>query len=80
MVSFRVDGELRSCQQTAATAFSRPRKGGLDMRRRLPGRLARLAASLRSMPTAVGKGSHALVRTEADTRLVEPYLEITSRI
>ena len=42
--SFLVDGELESWQKSAATAFSRPRRGDLDMRRRLPGRLVGLAA------------------------------------
>ena len=51
-MSFLVDGELRSRNRTTALAFSRPRRGGLDMRHRLPGRLVGLAASLRSMPTA----------------------------
>ena len=42
--SFLVDGEFKSCQKSAATAFSRPRRGSLDMRRCLPGRLVGLAA------------------------------------
>ena len=51
-LSFLVDGELRSRARTTALAFSRPRRNGLDIRHRLPGRLVGLAASLRSMPTA----------------------------
>ena len=54
-MSFLVDGELISWQKSAATAFSRPRGGSLDMRRRLPDRWVGLAASLRSMPTAVSE-------------------------
>ena len=34
-------------------AFSLTRRSDLDMRHRLPGLLVELAASLRSMPTAV---------------------------
>jgi hypothetical protein len=44
-MSFLVDGELRSWQESAATAFSLPREVGLDMRRRLPGLSVGLAAS-----------------------------------
>jgi len=51
--SFLVDGELKSRKQTTATAFSRPLKDSLDMRRRPPGPWVGLAASSRSMPTAV---------------------------
>ena len=55
LVSFLVDGEFKSRLQTTALAFSLPRRVGLDMRHRLPGRLVGLAASLRSMPTAVSE-------------------------
>ena len=54
-MSFLVDGELISRLQTTALVFSRPRRGGLDIHHRLPGRLVGLAASLRSMPTAVSE-------------------------
>ena len=54
ILSFLVDGEFKSWQESAATAFSRfPEGSDLDMRRCLPGRLVGLAASLRSMPTAL---------------------------
>jgi hypothetical protein len=53
MASFLVDGELISRTRTTATAFSRPREGSLDMRRRLPGLSVGLAAMLRSLPTAL---------------------------
>lgn len=42
--SSMVDGELISCQKPAAAAFSRPRRGGLYMRRRLPDLWVGLAA------------------------------------
>jgi hypothetical protein len=51
--SFLVDGEFKSRLQTTAMAFGFPREVGLDMRHRLPGLSVGLAASLRSMPTAV---------------------------
>ena len=54
-MSFLVDGELISWQKSAATAFSRPRGGSLDMRRRLPGLSVGLAAMLRSLPTAFAR-------------------------
>ncbi len=44
-MSFPVDGELTSRNKTTAMAFSHPRRGGLDIRHRLPGRLVGLAAS-----------------------------------
>jgi hypothetical protein len=37
----------------SAMLFAHPRRGSLDMRRRLPGRLVGLAAMLRSLPTAL---------------------------
>ena len=49
-------------------AYRRPRwplanpEGGLDIRHRLPGHLVGLAASLRSMPTAVSEDSHIPIR------------------
>lgn len=46
------------------------------MRRRLPGRLASLAALLRSMPTARGQGSKALVRFEADGFIKGPPADL----
>ena len=55
-MSFQVDGELESRQQTTAMAFGFPRRVGLDMRHRLPGLSFGLAASLRLMPAAAGKG------------------------
>jgi hypothetical protein len=63
--SFLVDGEFKSCQKSAATAFSLPRKVGLDMRRRPPGLSVGLAASMRSMPTAFGRVLKSL-SAEAD--------------
>ncbi len=50
-----MDGEFKSRNRTTATAFSLPRRVGLDIRRRPPDRLVSLAASLRSMPTAVSE-------------------------
>jgi hypothetical protein len=44
MMSFLVDGEFKSCQKPAATAFSLPRRDSLEMRRCLPGRWVGLAA------------------------------------
>ena len=61
-MSFLVDGELISRLQTTALAFSRPRGGSLDMRHRLPARLVGLAASLRSMPTAVREDYQVPIR------------------
>ena len=46
MASFLVDGELISRTRTTATAFSRPREGSLDMRRRLPGLLGRFGGNV----------------------------------
>ena len=43
-MSFLVDGEFKSWQESAATAFGRPRRGNLDMRRRPPGLSVGLAA------------------------------------
>ena len=40
-LSFLVDGELRNRTRTTALAFSRPRRGSLDMRHRLPDLLGR---------------------------------------
>ncbi len=60
--SFLVDGELKSRKQTTATAFSCSRKNSLDMRRRPPGLWVGLAASSRSMPTAVCKDFQVLAR------------------
>ena len=48
-----VEGEFKSRLQTTAMAFGLLRGVGLDIRHRLPGLLVGLAASLRSMPTAV---------------------------
>jgi len=45
-LSFLVDGEFSSRTKSTATAFSRPRKGGLDMRRRLPGLLGRFGGNV----------------------------------
>jgi len=65
-MSFLVDGEFKSWQESAATAFSRfPGGSGLDMRRCLPGHLVGLAASLRSMPTALTRVLKSLP-TEVD--------------
>jgi hypothetical protein len=58
-------GSLEAAVRQPQRPLAAPR-GSLDMRRRLPGHLASLAALLRSMPTAHGQGSNALARREAD--------------
>jgi hypothetical protein len=45
MMSLLVDGEFKSWQESAATAFGFPLRGSLDMRRCPPGLLVGLAAS-----------------------------------
>ena len=67
--SFQVDGELISRSQATALAFSRPQRGSLDMRHRLPGHLVGLAASLRSMPTAVSGDYQVLIRWNGRSEL-----------
>ena len=52
-MSFLVDGELISRNKTTVTVFGRPRRGSLDIHRHLPDPWVGLAASLRSMPTAL---------------------------
>ena len=61
-VSFLVDGELRSCQKSAATAFSLPREVGLDMRRRLPGLLGRFGGNVAVIADRFWQDSYVLIR------------------
>jgi len=51
-------------------AFSFPRRVGLDMRHRLPGLSVGLAASLRSMPTALHEGLSDLVHRDGHLQTI----------
>ncbi len=52
-MSFLMDGGANRSQLDDRGVFNRPRRGGLDIHRRLPGLWVGLAVSLRSMPTAL---------------------------
>jgi hypothetical protein len=74
MVSFLVDGEFKSWQESAATAFGFPRRDCLNMRRRPPGLSVGLAASLRSMPTALTWAFEVPVHRNGLKQLMEIFL------